>query len=609
MTDTDIAFEHASGKSVRTLPEAFQETVRLQPSSVAIRTPGDVQTITWSEYAQRVQAIAAGLAGLGVKAGDTVGIMLRNRPEFHLVDTAALHLGATPFSIYNTSSPEQIAYLFGNAENTVVITEQVFLSQIKASGAALEHIVVVDGTAEGTISLAELESTPAPGFDFESAWRTVQPDDLATLIYTSGTTGPPKGVELTHRSIIAELLALNPYLDVGFNDRIASYLPAAHIADRVSAHAANQVRGIQITSVIDPREIAAALPDTRPTIFFGVPRVWQKVRTGIEAKLAEEQSPVKKNLAGWAVGVGKKAARLNIEGKSLGPVLSAQHKIADTLVLSKVRHALGLDQVQLAISGASAIPVEVLEFFLAIGIPVQEVWGMSESCGGTTLTDRENPKIGTVGKALPGIELKLGADGELFIRGAAVMRGYRKQPDKTAETLDADGWLATGDIGTIDDEGNVKIIDRKKELIISESGKNMSPTNIENAMKAATSLIGQVVAIGDDKPYISAIIALDPDAAAARAKAFDTPNADIATLAAREEIRKEVAEAIRAGNAKLSRVEQIKRFVITDTAWEPGGIELTPTMKLKRKPIAEKYAAAIVDLYDTTPPASVVDLR
>ncbi|TSE01674.1 long-chain fatty acid--CoA ligase [Skermania sp. ID1734] len=609
MTDVDIAFPHMSGTPVRTLVEAFQETARLRPDAVALRTPGDVETVTWGEYANRVRAIAAGLARLGVGRGDTVGIMLRNRPEFHLVDTAVLHLGATPFSIYNTSSPEQISYVFGNAGNRVVVTEQLFLPQIQAATSEVEHVIVIDGRSDGALTLADVEADPAPDFDFEASWRAVEPADLATLIYTSGTTGPPKGVELTHRNLIAELVALAEYLDVGFDDRIASYLPAAHVADRVSAHAANLVRGIQITCVIDPREIASALPDTRPTIFFGVPRVWQKVRTGIEAKLAEESSPVKKALADWALGVGKRAARRAVDGRPQGLALTIQHKIADALVLSKVRHALGLDQVKLAISGASAIPAEVLEFFLAIGIPVQEVWGMSESCGGTTLTDRDNAKIGTVGKALPGLELKLGADGEIFIRGAAVMRGYRNAPEKTAEALDAEGWLATGDIGTIDDEGNLRIIDRKKELIINEAGKNMSPTNIENAMKAASSLIGQAVAIGDNRPYVAALIALDADAATARAKSLGLPDADIAALASRPEVREEVAAAIRKGNSKLSRVEQIKRFVITDSAWEPGGVELTPTMKLKRKPIAEKYADTIGSLYAPRAADPVVDVR
>ncbi|GAB92161.1 AMP-dependent synthetase/ligase [Gordonia rhizosphera] len=607
--DERITFPHESGVDVATLPEAFQQTVKVRPGAVALRTVGGITEITWAEYGKRVRAIAAGLASLGVSHGDTVGIMLTNRPEFHLVDTAALHLGAIPFSIYNTSSPDQIEYLFGNAENRIVITEQVFVPLIRAANTVVETIVVVDGAASDAMTLTNLEEAGSPDFDFDATWRAVEPADLATLIYTSGTTGPPKGVEITHRNIIAELAALAEVVDVGFDDRVISYLPAAHIADRVSSHAANMVRGLQVTTVADPREIAAALPEVHPTFFFGVPRVWQKLRAGIEAKLAEETSPVKKNLGSWALGIGAKAARAQTNGTELGFADRIQHDLADRLVLSKVRAAIGMDSITFAGSGAAAIPAEVLEFFLGLGVPVLEVWGMSETTGVATMTTADNLKIGTVGKPVEGVEAKLAPDGELLIRGPVVMHGYRKMPEKTAETIDADGWLETGDIATIDDDGNVTIVDRKKELIINEAGKNMSPTNIENAMKAASSLIGQVVAIGDARPYVAALVVLDPDAAAARAKMLDMPEADMAALCTHDAVVEEVTLAIRSGNERLSRVEQVKRFTIVPAAWDPGGDELTPTMKLRRKPIGEKYAEAIVGLYEEQAGTAVVDLR
>ncbi|SDU49898.1 AMP-dependent synthetase/ligase [Gordonia westfalica] len=605
-----ITFPHETGVDVSTLPAAFQQTVTVRPDAVAIRTVGGAQTITWSQYATRVEAIAGGLAALGIGRGDTVGIMLTNRPEFHLVDAAALHLGAVPFSIYNTSAPDQIEHLFGNAENTLVITEQVFLPVITAANTGVTRIVVVDGTADGTTSLDEVEHTAPPtGFDFTATWQAVTPDDLATLIYTSGTTGPPKGVEITHRNIVAEMAALAEKVDVGFDDRAISYLPAAHIADRVSSHAANMMRGMQITTVPDPREIAAALPEVHPTFFFGVPRVWQKIRAGIEAKLAEESSPVKRTLAGWAFGAGAAVARAQIEGTGVGVLGRAQHGLADRLVLHKVRAALGLDQVKFAGSGAAAIPPEVLTFFLGLGIPILEVWGMSETTGVSTMTTPDNLKIGTVGPPIRGMEVRLAEDGELLVRGPVVMRGYRKQPEKTAETIDADGWLSTGDIAKIDDDGNVTIVDRKKELIINESGKNMSPTNIENAMKAASSLISQVAAIGDAKPYVSALVVLDPEVAAARATKLNLPGAELAELSVHPQVVEEVSTAIRTANGKLSRVEQVKRFTIVPAAWEPGGDELTPTMKLRRTPIATKYATEIGALYATQPGDTVVDLR
>ncbi|MFD3427066.1 AMP-dependent synthetase/ligase [Nocardia fluminea] len=606
---TDIGFAHASGVTVHTVPAAFQQTAALRPDQIALRTVGGTQEITWAEYATRVRALAAGLAKLGVGHGDAVGIMLTNRPEFNLIDTAALHLGAIPFSVYNTSSTEQIAHVFANAGNKVVITEQAFLDTIRASGAAIEHTVIVDGTAEGTVTLAELESDPAPDFDFDAAWQAVQPGDLATLIYTSGTTGPSKGVELTQSNVIAQVVGLvSGPLPVGFDDRAVSYLPAAHVADRISAHAMSLLTGIQITTVTDPREIAAALPDARPTVFFGVPRVWQKIKAGIENKLAVEPSPVKKALANWAIGVGVAQARAKLAGKS-SLVLGVQHKIADTLVLSKLREALGFAELKVAASGAAPVPPETLEYFLGLGFAVSEVWGMSETAGVGTYTEIDKPRPGSVGRVMDGVELRLDADGEVLIRGPIITPGYRNMPDKTAEAIDEEGWLHTGDIGTLDADGYLRIVDRKKELIISEAGKNIAPSNIENAMKAASSMIGQAVAIGEARAYITALIMLDPDVAALRAKDFGATDATHAELARRQEIVDEVREAVLAGNRKLSRVEQIKRFVIVENLWEPGGDELTPKMSLKRTPISNKYAETIEQLYAATPPGHVVNVK
>lgn len=610
MTTTDIGYSHKSGKTVYTIPEAFQETMSMRPEQVALRTVGATQEITWREYGRRVRTIAAGLARLGVGRGDTVGIMLTNRPEFNLVDTAALHLGATPFSIYNTSSPEQITHLFTNAANKVVVTEQVFLDKVTAAGVELAHIILVDGPATGTITLDEVEADPAADFDFEATWRAVQPDDLATLIYTSGTTGPSKGVEVTHRNVLAQVIGLvaGP-LPVGLDDRAVSYLPAAHVADRISAHAMNLLTGIQLTTVADPREVAAALPDARPTSFFGVPRVWQKIKAGIETKLAAEPSQVKKTLALWAIDTGIAAARADLAGKSRGPVLAVQHRLAETLVLAKLRHAMGLDALNIAASGAAPIPPETLEYFLGLGFTVSEVWGMSETTGVGTFTELDKPRPGSVGRPLDGIELRLDTDGEILVRGPMVTSGYRNMPEQTADTIDADGWLHTGDVGTLDPDGYVRVIDRKKELIINEAGKNIAPSNVENAVKAASSLVGQVVAIGDARAYIGALIVLDPDVAALRAKDLGATDADLPTLARRQEIVDEVRAAVLQGNVKLSRVEQIKRFTIIGAVWEPGGDELTPKMSLKRSPIAAKYAAEIAALYAEQPPEHVISVK
>ena len=592
MTMTEAVFVHPSGAPVSTLPQAFQQTQALQPDTLAIRTVGDEAVVTWREYSERVRRIAAGLAALGVQRGHTVGLMLRNRPEFHLVDTAVMHLGAIPFSIYTTSAPNQIEYLFTNAENTIVVTEKEFLPAVTAAGDGLAHVIVVDDDAEGCLSLGELESRGAEtDFDFDSAWRAVQPEDVATLIYTSGTTGPPKGVELTHANVMAEFAATVGLVSLEPTDRLISYLPHAHIADRVTGHYANLVLGVPVTDVADLTTIAQALTDVRPTVWLGVPRVWHKIKSGIETKLGEA-SGIRRRLALWAIDTGVQAGRHALAGNPLPPSLAVRHRVADRLVLAKVREALGLDQLRWGITGAAAIPVETLEFFWGLGVPVYEVWGESESVGGATSNRPGATKIGSVGQALSGVEVSLAEDGELLIRGANVMRGYRHQPEKTAEVVDADGWLHTGDIGTIDAQGFVTIVDRKKELLVNEAGKNLSPANIEMAIQPESPLIAQVVAIGDARPYVTALIALDPEAASADSGA------------ARELVKAAIAK----GNAKLSRVEQVKRFLIVDTTWDPGGDELTPTMKLKRKPIAQKYAAEIERLYAATPGPDVVNV-
>ena len=580
---------------------AFQETVAKVPNNIALRTLDDSVRITWREYGARVQKLATGFASLGVRPGDTVGIMLRNRPEFHLVDTAALHAGATPFSIYNTLPAEHIAHLFGNAANRVVVCEAEFLDQVRAAAdlgeTKVEHIVCIDAAPEGVLSLADLEAGAAPDFDFAATWQAVQPGDVATIIYTSGTTGPPKGVELTHASLLAELDGTTELCPLSADDVVISYLPDAHIANRWGSHYASLASGLQVVPLPDLKQLITALPSVRPTIFGAVPQIWYKVKAGIEAQLAAEKSPVKKRLAAWAFDVSKRAARLRSDGTPLPRALAVQAGLAEKIVFSKVRAKLGLDRVRFAATGAAAIDPEALEFVLALGLPVCEVWGMSElSCCGT-VNPPDAIRIGTVGKALKNVELRIAEDGELLVRGPIVMKGYRNEPEKTAEALDPDGWLHTGDIASIDDDGYVRIVDRKKELMINAAGKNMSPANIEGTIKVSCPLVGSAVAIGDDRPYVVALLTLDPDAAAAYASAHGLADASPKALAEDPGVRAAIDKGVQEANARLARVEQIKKFTILPDMWEPGGDEVTPTMKLKRKPIAAKYATEIDQLY------------
>jgi long-chain acyl-CoA synthetase len=578
--------------------EAFRITAQQRADEVAIRTKGDEQTITWDEWRRRADAVSGGLASLGVGRGDTVAIMLVNRPEFHLVDVGAMQLGAAAFSIYATSSPEQIEYVVADANARVIITEQAFLERVQAIVAAtpVEHVVVVDGEAPGGgTTLAELEAA-GQGFDVGPSVAAIEPEDVLTLIYTSGTTGPPKGVQLCHRNVMTATRGIEQLITFPEGARVISWLPAAHVAERTAHHYLPIVYGFQITSCPDPRQVVAYVADVHPQWFFAVPRIWEKLKAGLEAMIAGYPE-AQRIQAEQAIAAATQKVRLEQAGEPVPEDLATAVARADEVMFSKIRTQLGFDEFSALNVGAAPTPVEVLEFFHAIGIPVAELWGMSETCGAGTCNPPEKVKLGTVGPPTPGVQIKLGEDGEVLVKSDVVMLGYRNQPDRTAEVIDADGWLHTGDIGEIDEDGYLRIVDRKKELIISAAGKNMSPANIEATVKASSPLIGQAVCIGDAKPYNTALIVLDADFAPAFAAQRGIENASLEALAGDERVRSAVQEGIDAANAKLARVEQIKRFHIVDGDWLPGGDELTPTMKLKRKPIAQKYGAEIEKLY------------
>jgi long-chain acyl-CoA synthetase len=524
--------------------------------------------------------------------------MLLNRPEFHLVDVGALQLGAASFSIYVTSSPEQIAYVVNDAKARVVFTEQAFLDRVLAikDETPIEHVVVIDGEApEGGMTLAELEER-GRGFDPTETIAAIEPDDVLTLIYTSGTTGPPKGVQLCHRNLMTATRGIEQLIDFPDGAKVISWLPAAHVAERTAHHYLPIVYGFQVTSCPDPKQVVAYIGEVHPNWFFAVPRIWEKLKAGLEAMVAgypEEQ----RAQAQGAIDAAIKKVRLEQAGQPVPEELAAAVARADEAMFSKIRAQLGFDEVKAVNVGAAPTPVEVLEFFHAIGIPVAELWGMSETCGAGTCNPPEKVKLGTVGPPTPGVELKLGEDGEVLVRSDVVMLGYRNLPDKTSEAIDEEGWLHTGDIGEIDEDGYLKIVDRKKELIISAAGKNMSPANIEATVKASSPLIGSAVCIGDAKPYNTALIVLDADFAPVWAQQHGIEDTSLESLARDEQVRAAVQQGIDEANEKLARVEQIKKFHIVEGDWAPGGDELTPTMKLKRKPIAEKYADEIAALY------------
>ena len=576
----------------RSMAEAFRITAEDFPDRVAVRTKGDEVSLTWGELRERVDALAGGLAKLGVKRGDTVALMLANRPEFHLADLAVMTLGAVPFSIYLTSAPDQIAYVVQDAGAKVAIVEEAYLDRLPA----LETVVVLEGArGEGTVAWEDVEGSD-PSFDVESAWRAVEPEDLLTLIYTSGTTGPPKGVQLVHRNLLAAVESIEQMIQFPDGAKVISWLPSAHIAERAAHHYLPIVYAMTITCCDNPREVVSYLPLVKPTWFFAVPRIWEKLKAGLEAMVAG-QPDEQREPAEAALAAAVRKVELEQAGEPVPEELAAAVAQADAAMFAGLRAMLGLDEVEAVNVGAAPTPREVLVFFHAIGIELAELWGMSETCGSGCCNPPGKVRIGTVGPPAPGVEIKLGEDGEVLMRSAVVMTGYRNLPDKTAEALDPDGWLHTGDIGEFDDHGYLKIVDRKKELIISAAGKNMSPANIESTLKGASPLIGQACTIGDGRSYNTALIVLDTDFAPAWAAKNGLEGASLEELAADERMRAAVQQGVDHANAQLARVEGIKKFTIIPGDWMPGGDELTPTMKLKRKPIAEKYAGEIEAMY------------
>jgi long-chain acyl-CoA synthetase len=583
-----------------TIAEAFRITAADRADEVAVRTKGDEVAWTWTELRERVDALAAGLTGLGLERGDTVALLLGNRPEFHLCDLAVVTAGATPFSIYMQYGPDQIRHVVTDAGARTIITEQQFLATVLEARKELpdlEHVIVIDGEApEGVVTLEEVLAAPEPDFDAEASVAQLGPQDLLTIIYTSGTTGPPKGVQLSHRNLLAAVEQAEQLIDFPRDGRVISWLPAAHVAERNAHHYLPMVYGLQITCCDNPREILGYLPEVRPSWFFAVPRIWEKLKAGLEAMVAG-QPEEQRSRTQAAMRDALEKVRLEQSGQEVPDDLAARVAEADREIFAALRSMLGLDQVKAIHVGAAPTPVEVLEFFHAIGLPLAELWGMSETCGAGAANPPERIKIGTVGPPAPGVEIKLAEDGEVLIRSDVVMLGYRNLPEQTAEVMTDDGFLRTGDIGTLDEDNYLTIVDRKKEIIINAAGKNMSPANVESALKASSPLIGQAACIGDGRSYNTALIVLDSDFAPAWAAQHGIEDASLEALARNDAMRAAVQEGVDAANSKLARVEQIKKFTIVEGDWLPGGDELTPTMKLKRKPIDAKYAETIDAMY------------
>jgi long-chain acyl-CoA synthetase len=594
----------------KTLCSVFAETVaRLGDTEALIgRSPGgESRSVSWNEYRAQVREVALGLHALGLTPRSFGVIMARNRPEHVIADMGILHAGATPVSLYNTLAPEQISYIANHCEARIAVVEDAaFLAKFQAARAempGLERIILLEGTSDDpwVITWDELRASgrAAHARDphaFDGLWQGVTPDDTVTLIYTSGTTGPPKGVIDTHRSTLWVLESLHHVVSTGPEDRLISYLPLAHAADRFLIYYAGVVSGHTVTFCPEVTQILQTMVEVRPTAFGGVPRIWEKLHAGLTSAIAKEPEEQKRRMVLGALEVARKVVTLEQRGEPVPAELRQQRTMFEP-IFAGIRARIGLDRCKHTVTGAAPTPREVVEFFHAIGVPISDVWGMSELGVVGTRSPNERIKIGSIGVALPGVEVRIAADGELQVRGGMVMRGYYKDPEKTAETIDPDGWLSTGDIAKIDEDGYLTIVDRKKELIITAGGKNISPANLESLLKAHP-LIGQACVIGDNRSYLTALIVLDGQVAPAWAAARNIASSAIADLAVDPQAQADIAAAVAAVNERVSRVESIRKWKILPTEWTAESEELTPTLKLKRRVIVEKYAKAIAEMYD-----------
>jgi long-subunit acyl-CoA synthetase (AMP-forming) len=561
---------------------------------------GAFEEWTWSDYASRVARLAASLRDLGVGHGDRVVLMMRNRPEFHVADTAVLLLGATPVSIYNSSAPEQVQYLVGHSEAKAGIVEDVgFLDRflkVRSELPALERLAIIDDPDELAPTDvvrwdAMLDAAPLA---IDAELGNAQPEDLLTVIYTSGTTGPPKGVMLDHENMSWTMESFRQAQAIDNTGwRVVSYLPMAHVAERTVSHYMGIGAGYEVTTCPDPSLLVPYLVETRPEFFFAVPRVWEKAHAALRAAVASD--PDKAAQLEQALNIGWEVSEAQARGEALPDAYEDLWAVVDA-GLSAVRAQIGLDQVRIAMTGAAPIPYDILKFFRSLGVPLSEIYGLSETSGPMTWTPFR-VKVGTVGPPLPGVEVTLADDGEVLTRGGNVFRGYLNAPEKTAEVFDDDGWFHTGDIGVLDDDHYLKIVDRKKELIITAGGKNISPANLEAALKSGL-LIGQAMVIGDNQPYVAALLVLDGEVAPGWAASRGIEAKDLAELAAHPDVLAEVEREVAEANARFSQVERIKRWTLLADEWLPDSDELTPTMKLKRRGVHRKYADEIAALYE-----------
>lgn len=590
----------------KTIIDSFNRNADSYANEPAIHwKDDDWQSLTWTEYRDEVHKAAAGLETLGVGDGEFVAIMSGNRPEHVIADFAAIHAGATPVTIYSTLAASQVQYIADNCKATVAILEDLdFMKrweEIRSDLPNLRYVVLMSGaenyaTFDWVMSWDELVAKGVRRLEEDPevvtrAASSISPDTLATLIYTSGTTADPKGVMISHRNVVWTLESLRRAADLEMGERMVSYLPLAHIAERVATHYLATYLAGQVWYCPDISGVLEYILIARPTLFVGVPRVYEKFHSRLQAKFAEEEG-LKSVILHKALDLNRKRVDAEEEGRKT-PALAG---LLDKVALTKVRERLGMDKVRIAITAAAPIDPDLVTFFHSIGVPLFEIYGMSENTGPATATLPGQRKIGSVGRALPGVEVQTSEDGELMMRGGIVSQGYYKLDHATKSTFDSDGWLHSGDLARIDEDGYVWIVGRKKEIIITASGKNVAPAKLETLL-GNYPLISKACMVGDQRKFLSMIIALDYEEAPVWAEARGLEYTDLASFSQLPEVQEEIASAVAEANQAVARAEQVKKWVIVGDEWTPDSGEVTPSLKLKRRVVLDRYADEIEALY------------
>ncbi len=587
--------------SPSTLPQALDATANASRDFPAVRwkEDGAWQSLSWSAYRQQIHLAARGLMALGLEPGKGVAIIGYNCPEWLVADLAAIHAGGLPSGIYSTCTAEQCQYVTHHCEAQVAVVEnEEQVAKYLAVRDELPHLKAIvqmhgEPAAPGVLSWEQLlrRGHDVPEADLAARLAAQAPHDVATLIYTSGTTGVPKAVMLTHDNLVWTASTGIAALGLRPGDNILSYLPLSHIAEQIVSVFGPVAFGGCTWFAESMAKLGDDLQEIRPDFFLGVPRVWEKIQERMQAA-GGQSSWLRKRLIAWARRVGLAAGYADQQGRRR----PLSYGLANALVFRAVRRRLGLDRARVLVTSAAPIARSTLEFFLSLGLPICEVYGMSECTGPGTISTPDRYRTGKAGFIFPGAELKIAADGEICMRGRHVFSGYYKDPDGTAEALDADGWLHSGDIGELDADGFLQITDRKKDLIITAGGENVAPQLVEGYLKAIP-VVSQAVVVGDRQRYLGVLITLDPVQLIEEARAANSPARDPAAAAACEKFRAHLQRHIDAVNARLARVQAVKRFEIVPQEFTVEGGELTPSLKVRRRIVVEKYAEHIGRLF------------